>query len=276
MTRLDAAKIKRSLTASTAKHIHRIEVFSKINSTNTYLKGQLSPPPGQFRVAIAEHQTAGRGRQDRQWISTPGGSLCLSLSYRFPQSSPGFSELSALTLALGIAVANALSGIGVAGVRLKWPNDLLVGDAKLGGILTETVMRGDSDVMVIVGIGLNIELSPDLSKDKGAAWVLSATCLGAVMSEPPSMEALSEIVIEALISTCRTFAISGFAEFSRQYPDYDWLAGKTVVVDTPDGVAAGTATGIAADGALLVDTESGRREIHAGTIKRVDDAVAGQ
>ena len=276
MTRLDAAKIKRSLTKSTAKHIHRIEVFSKINSTNTYLKGQLSPPSGQFRVAIAEHQTAGRGRHDRQWISTPGGSLCLSLSYRFSQSSRGFSELSALTLALGIGVADVLSEIGVAGVRLKWPNDLLVGSAKLGGILTETIIRGDSDVMVIVGIGLNIKRSPDLNKDKDAAWALSATCLGEVMSEPPSMERLSELVIESLISECRAFAASGFADYAEQFPVYDWLAGKTVVVDTPDGTVEGTAAGIADDGALLVDTESGRREIHAGTIKRVDTAVAAQ
>jgi len=276
MTRLDAAKIKRSLTKSTAKHIHRIEVFSKINSTNTYLKGQLSPPTGQFRVAIAEHQTAGRGRHDRQWISTPGGSLCLSLSYRFPQSSPGYSQLSALTLALGIAVADALSEIGVAGVRLKWPNDLLVGDAKLGGILTETIIRGDSDIMVVVGIGLNIKLSPDVSNDKDAAWALSATCLSAVMSEPPSMEELSELVIESLISACKTFAANGFAAYADQFPVYDWLAGKMVVVNTSDSIVEGAAAGIADDGALLVDTESGRREIHAGTIKRVDAAVAVQ
>lgn len=276
MTRLDAAKIKRSLTASTARHIHCIEVFSKINSTNTYLKGQLPPPSGQFRIAIAEHQTAGRGRHGRQWISTPGGSLCLSLAYRFPQSSPGFSELYALTLALGIAVADALSGIGVAEVKLKWPNDLLVGDAKLGGILTETITRGDSDVIVIVGIGLNIEISPDLSKDQDAAWALSATCLSAVMSEPPSLARLSELVIESLISACRTFAANGFAEYVERFPVYDWLAGKTVVVDTPDSTVEGAAAGIADDGALCVDTESGRREIHAGTIRQVDAAVAEQ
>jgi len=276
MTRLDAAKIKRSLTKSTARHIHRIEVFSKINSTNTYLKGQLPPPSGQFRIAIAEHQTAGRGRRDRQWISTPGGSLCLSLSYRFPRSSPGFSELSALTLALGIAVADALSGIGVAEVQLKWPNDLLVGDAKLGGILTETIIRGDSDVMVIVGIGLNIKLNPYLSKDEDAAWALSATSLDAVMSEPPSMGALSVLVIESLISACKTFAASGFVEYADQFPAYDWLAGKTVVVETPDSTVEGAAAGIADDGALLVDTKSGRRKIHAGMIKRVDAAVAAQ
>ena len=276
MTRLDAAKIKRSLTASTAKHIHRIEVFFKINSTNTYLKGQLPPPSGRFRIAIAEHQTAGRGRHDRQWISTPGGSLCLSLSYRFPQSSPGFSELSALTLALGIAVADALSGIGVAEVQLKWPNDVLVGGAKLGGILTETIMRGDSDVIVIVGIGLNIDLSPDLSEDKDTAWMPSATCLSAVMSEPPSLERLSELVIESLVPACKIFVASGFAEYADQFPAYDWLAGKTVVVDTPDNVVEGVAAGIADDGALLVDTETGRREIHAGTIKQVDAAVAEQ
>ncbi len=218
-------------------------------------------------MAIAEHQTAGRGRYDRQWLSTPGGSLCLSLSYRFSQASPGYSQLSALTLALGVAVAESLSEIGVTGVRLKWPNDLLVGDAKLGGILTETIIRGDDDVMVIVGIGLNIKLSPDLSKNKDAAWALSATCLEAVMSEPPSMEGLSELVIESLISACRTFAASGFAEYADQFPVYDWLA---------DGFVEGAVAGIADDGALLVDTESGRREIHAGTIKRVDAAVAAQ
>ena len=177
---------------------------------------------------------------------------------------------------MGIAIADALSGIGVVGVQLKWPNDLLVGNAKLGGILTETIIRGDSDVMVIVGIGLNIKLNPYLSNDEDAAWTISATSLDAVMSEPPSMGALSVLVIESLISACKTFATNAFVEYAERFPAYDWLAGKTVVVDTPDSIVEGAAAGIAHDGALLVDTQSGRREIHAGTIKRVDAAVAAQ
>jgi biotin-(acetyl-CoA carboxylase) ligase len=96
------------------------------------------------------------------------------------------------------------------------------------------------------------------------------------MSEPPSMEGLSKLVIESLISASKTFAASGFAEYAERFPAYDWLAGKTVVVETPDSFVEGAVAGIADDGALLVDTESGRCEIHAGTIKRVDDAVAAQ
>ena len=273
MTGLDAAKIRRSLMEHSAPYLDRIEVFSRIDSTNTYLKDQSAPPPGQFRIAIAEHQTAGRGRHDKQWISSPGGSLCLSLSYRFQQTP---AELPALTLALGIGVAEALAKIGVSGIQLKWPNDLLVDNAKLGGILTETLIRGDSDVMLIAGIGLNIEPIPPLIEAQLSEWADSATCLKSVMSDPPSRELLSEIVIESLMSTCRTFATSGFRSFAGQFPAYDWLFGKAVVVDTPEGHANGTAAGIAADGALLINTASGTHKIHAGSVKQVGKPESGQ
>lgn len=266
MTGLDAAKIRRSLMGHSAPYLDRIEVFSRIDSTNTYLKDQAAPPPGQFRVAIAEHQTAGRGRHDRQWISSPGGSLCLSLSYRF-QHLP--AALPALTLALGIGVANALSEIGVSGMQLKWPNDLLVGNAKLGGILTETLIRGDSGLMLIAGIGLNTELAPTLAEAELSAWAASATCMQSIMPDPPSRERLSEIIIEALMLTCRTFATSGFASFVDQFPPYDWLNGKAVEIDTPEGLVIGTAAGIADDGALLIDTASGTRKVYAGSVKQV-------
>ncbi len=273
MTGLDAAKIRQALMGHSAAYLDRIEVFSRIDSTNTYLKDQSAPPPGLFRVAIAEHQTAGRGRHNRQWISSPGGSLCLSLSYRFEQAP---TDLPALTLALGIGVAGALSEIGVGGMQLKWPNDLLVGNAKFGGILTETLIRGDSGVMLIAGIGLNIDLDPPLLKAELPEWADSATCLKSVMPDLPSRERLSEIVIQSLMSTCRTFARSGFGSFAGQFPAYDWLLGKTVVVDTPAGLVNGTAAGIAEDGALLIDTTSGIREIHAGSVRQAGKPDSAQ
>ena len=107
MTELDAATIRQSLSA--AANLEHIEVFARIDSTNTYLMDQPAPMPGHFRVAIADHQTAGRGRRDRSWISEPGKSLCLSLSYRFVETPP---DLPALTLALGVGVAECLTGIG--------------------------------------------------------------------------------------------------------------------------------------------------------------------
>ncbi len=272
MTELDASRIRRSLMGRAAQYLDRIEVFSRIDSTNSYLKDQSSPPPGQFRIVIAEHQTAGRGRHDKQWISSPGGSLCLSLSYRFQQAP---QQLSALTLALGAGIAGALSAAGVADLGLKWPNDLLVGDSKLGGILTETLFRGDSDVTVIAGIGINIDLRSPMDEAVLSGWANSATSLNTVMADPPSRERLSEIVIEALMLTFQDYESNGFESFADQYKAFDWLMGKELVVGTPKDTVSGIAAGVADDGALLVDTASGLRKIHAGSVKQVSKLEGG-
>ncbi len=273
MKGLDASRIRRSLMRHSAPYLDRIEVLPRIDSTNTYLKDQPAPPPGQFRIAIAEHQTAGRGRHDRQWISSPGGSLCLSLAYQFEHIPP---ELPALTLALGAGIAGALAEMGVADVALKWPNDVLVGDSKLGGILTETLFRGQDDATVIVGVGLNIDLGVSAEAVEPSAWAASATSLQQVMENPPSRENLSEIVIESLMSTFRTFEKQGFQAFAERFADYDWLRGKVIGIETPEGLVSGTAAGISDDGALVVETKSGAREIHTGSIIRVGEPGAGQ
>ena len=268
MTALDASQIRRTLLQRSAPYLDRIEVFSRIDSTNTYLKEQPSPPPGQFRIVIADHQTAGRGRRNRQWVSSPGGSLCLSLSYRLTVNP---TQLPPLTLALGIGIADALAQIGVDGIQLKWPNDLLVGNAKLGGILTESLYRRPDDVTVIVGIGINVAMLPQGDDPMLSDWADAATSLASAMTNPPSRERLSEIVIESLMSTFGIFESRGFAAFVRKFAEYDWLLGKSVVIDAPDGMVSGTASGIANDGALLVQTASDMREIKAGSVKQVGD-----
>lgn len=272
MMDLDAARIRQSLMGHSAQYLDCIEVLSRIDSTNTYLKDQSSPPPGKFRVVIAEHQTAGRGRRDRQWISTPGKSLCLSLAYQFQQVPP---KLPALTLALGTGVVVALSEAGATGLALKWPNDLLVGGSKLGGILTETLFGGHGNVTAIAGVGINIDLRSPVDDDVVSDWASSATSLSRAMTNPPSRERLSEIVIATLMSTFRTFESSGFESFAVQYKAYDWLKGKAVVVDTAHDIVNGIAAGIADDGALLVDTVSGLRKIQAGSVKRVGRPESG-
>lgn len=268
MTGLDGSQIRRSLIRHSAAYLDRVEVFSQIDSTNTYLKDQPSPPPGRFRIVIADHQTAGRGRRDRQWISSPGGSLCLSLAYKF---KTGPLQLSPLTLALGTGIADALSNAGVDGIQLKWPNDLLVGNAKLGGILTESLVRGRDDVTVIAGIGINVEQFPQGEEDTLSGWADTATSLKSAMVHPPSRERLSKIVIESLMSTFQIFEAKGFAAFVAKFGDYDWLADKSLVIDSPDGIVTGTARGIAADGALLVQTASELRRIQTGSVKKVGE-----
>ena len=267
MTRLDPLAIRQSL--STAANLERIEVFARIDSTNTYLKDQPSPTPGMFRVAIAEHQTAGRGRHDRAWISEPGKSLCLSLSYRFVQTPP---DLPALTLALGVGVAVCLSDIGVASVSLKWPNDLLIGRDKLAGILTETQFRGNNDTTVIIGIGINIALPDTLSASETSDWADTATDLQSVLDEPPPRKDLSGSIIDALFAACQAFETQGFAAFVADFERFDALDGLRIVAETPDGLVDGIARGVDNKGALQIENDHGLRQVITGSIKHIGNA----
>ncbi|MGB5255872.1 MAG: hypothetical protein WBN44_01345, partial [Woeseiaceae bacterium] len=113
--RLDVDAIRRHLDGAEAL-VESLEVFSEIESTNSYLMQQPAPSAGRVGVAATDNQTAGRGRYGRRWRSPPGSGLCLSLAYTF-SSRP--ENLPAMTLAVGLGVVNALQEHGVAGVQLK-------------------------------------------------------------------------------------------------------------------------------------------------------------
>jgi BirA family biotin operon repressor/biotin-[acetyl-CoA-carboxylase] ligase len=263
---LDRGWIEQNLHGKVATaRLEQLEVFASVDSTNTYLKKQPPPAAGAYRVAIAEHQTAGRGRQGNQWLSTAGGSLCLSVAWQM-QNVP--NKLSALTLAVGLGAAEALASLGVGGVQLKWPNDLLVGNAKLAGILTETVFRSEDNLTVVVGVGVNLAPIATLSEDDVSSWADAATSLGELMPQPPAREALAVALVHSLVDTCKDFEAKGFAAFASRFGDYDWLAGKHLDIDTPEGPVNGIAVGIAGDGALLVDTAAGREAIYSGSVQR--------
>ena len=269
MTELDPATIRRSLSA--AANLEHLEVFARIDSTNTYLKDQPAPKPGHFRVAVADHQTAGRGRRERTWISEPGKSLCLSLSYRFFETP---SDLSALTLALGVGVASCLAEFGVHDVRLKWPNDLLIGRDKLGGILTETRLRGTGNTTVIIGIGLNVSLPTGITSGTRSGWADTAVDLQSVLGDPPAREDLAGKVIDALFSSCRKFEANGFQAFVDEFRRFDALAGLEIATETPGGVLTGIARGVDASGELLLEVDGERKRIVTGSINRIGEAVA--
>ena len=262
-TVIDRDHIRESLAA--AAHLEQFDVFARIDSTNSYLKDQPAPAPGKFHVAIADHQTAGRGRQNRKWVSAPGKSLCLSIAYTFADAS---NDITALTLALGVAVVEVLDGMGVGDVALKWPNDIVIDTRKLGGILAEAKHRGEG-VTVVIGLGIN--MSPPVAPGSAvtSAWAADAIDLESVLAEAPTRAELSERMIDALFSACRQFGAEGFGAFAARFARFDALAGRTVVVDTPDGGIEGEVTGVGDDGALQVTTRSGPRRIISGTIREI-------
>lgn len=254
MTGLDAAAIRGKLGAFASRRLEGFEVFAEIESTNSHLLRQPAPPPGRVRVAITDNQTAGRGRHGRRWQSPPGSGLCLSLGYTFAEQP---ADLPALTLAIGLGVTDALAQVGVSGILLKWPNDLMANDGKLGGILTETRSLAGDAVMVVTGIGLNVDLGPMSGRDLESVSMREIADLAGHVETLPPRDELAARVIESVCRSFADYASAGFAALAPRWPRYDWLFGRELVVDTAQQRVAGTGAGVAADGALLLKTAAG-------------------
>lgn len=267
MSNPEAAGIQRPLSGNTKSKLERLELFSNIASTNTYLLSQRAPAKGRFRVALADHQTSGRGRHYRRWLSPRGSGLYLSLAFTFAALP---EHLPALTLALGVGAADALAGLGIAGVRLKWPNDLVARDGKLGGILTELQSGGRESVTVVTGLGLNLHHKGRGETGADSDWAGRAAALEDLVDEVPARDLLAGTMIEALFGTMLRFEARGFGDFADDWRNYDWLNGREVTIDMPDKRLAGVAAGVDVDGALIVESGSARQRVVTGSV-----AVAG-
>ncbi len=264
ISQLNADSIRAPITGPTRDQLDSLEVFSEIESTNSYLMQQPPPPPGRYRVALAEHQTAGRGRQENRWHSPRSTGVCLSLSYTFA-SSP--ESLPCLTLAIGVGVIEALEKLGARGIGLKWPNDLIVRDGKLGGILTEVRSPArDGELTAVIGIGINYDLRSIPDSEAIATTVGHATSLADCMNGMPSRSTVSTALIEGVFRTLTEFEADGFGRFERAWERFDWLRGQRIVVDGSGDPVAGICQGIDSDGALVVQTGTGRQRVTSGNV----------
>lgn len=264
MTRLNPDVIRDSLGETVAGRLAAFDAFQEIASTNSYLMDGEAPAPGQFRVALTDNQVAGRGRHGRVWQSPAGSGLALSLAYTFATQP---ANLAALTLAIGVGAIEALSNIGICGVQLKWPNDLVADDGKLGGILTETQTQPDNAIKVVTGLGLNVELGPGFASKLGSAGTGRVVDLTVIADRLPSRNRLAAQLITSLGETFVGFESSGFSAYAGRWVRCDWLRGRELTVDTAQDRVTGLGAGIDENGALLVSVASGNvRKVTAGTI----------
>ena len=257
MSTIDADAVRDALGDGPRSRLENLESFPAIESTNTYLMQRDGPEPGMLSVAMTANQTAGRGRHGKTWESPPGSGLALSTAFTFA-SQPG--DLPALTLAIGLSAIDALEDLGVGGVQLKWPNDLIAGDGKLGGILTEAQTRDAGSITIVTGIGINLALGSDFELE------VRTTDLQSLMNARPSAELLAASLINRFHAAFARFETSGFASFAAGWKDRDWLLGRDVVVETAQRRVAGVGAGIAEDGALLLDVNGVVERVRSGTV----------
>ena len=239
----------------------RVEVMDTIDSTSSELARRAARGDIHRHALAAEWQTAGRGRRGRNWTAIAGGSLTFSLGWRFEQ---GASYLAGLTLAVGLALAQALEAAGLNGIELKWPNDLIYGRAKLGGILVE--LSGDAlgPSLAIIGVGINVRLSPGMRRaiEQPVSDLVSVSGVRSL-----DRNALLARILEELAGVLEAYANAGFAPLRAAWQRRHALQGRPVRIRLPDGgMARGRVAGVDADGALVLDSAGRRLRFVSGEV----------
>jgi BirA family biotin operon repressor/biotin-[acetyl-CoA-carboxylase] ligase len=222
-----------------------LEIKTEIDSTNQYLLTYQNSLPSST-IILAEHQTNGRGRLNRSWLSPYGNNIYFSILWRFDKDP---TELSGLSLAAGVAVVNALEKYGISQLQLKWPNDILIQNKKLAGILIEMTGETNAHTQVILGIGINLSLSPEIQFDQ--PWVDLATILGC----RPERNRIAAYLIQEVVEMLLLFQSSGFEAFYKHWQALDAFFKKPVKVITPQGNYFGVGNGINRQGEFILADE---------------------
>ena len=259
---LTVERIETLLPEDVRSHIESLQVEWTLESTNTKLLDAWPPAAGFASVLLAEHQTGGRGRRGRSWVAPPGGAVCLSVSWQYAELP---ADLSALSLIVGLCVVNALHELGVEGVNLKWPNDLVTANGKLGGILIEMRAEAGGPVHVVIGIGLNVLLDDEARATVKAAGNV-ADDVRAHRDPAPDRNAMVAGVLRRMLPALREFPRHGLKPHLSHWNACDALFGREVNVENVGQITRGVARGIDAHGALLVETPAGVHRFISGEV----------
>lgn len=240
--------------------LDRLEVRFSAGSTSDELMRAPPPAPGRLHVLLAEYQTGGRGRRGRPWLSPLGSGICLSVAWCYDVAPAG---LPSLALAAGAGIADGLEAADLGRIGLKWPNDLVSGGRKLGGILVDVAGESGGPLRVVIGVGLNVDARPPAALPRGS---LPPGCLADLAGRQVPRNAVAATLIASLHEVLGRFGREGFAAYADSFRRRDVLAARPVVIEIDGRRTEGIGCGIADDGSLLLDTGSGPRPVMAGDV----------
>lgn len=253
---LDADVIRAAIAPAASAQLAQLDVFGSVDSTNTVAMSR-SRVGGGCYACLAERQTAGRGRRGRAWESPYAASLYLSVLREFPG---GVAVVEGLSIAVGVVIAEVLVRLGVAGTGLKWPNDIVVGPEKLGGILIELTGDFGGSCRAVIGVGVNVAMPSSITVDQ--PWT-DIRRQGAGVSRNP----LAAALLSALVPALDVFEAQGLSPFLQRWAAFDVLRGRAVTLYQADGRQQhGIADGIEASGALRVLAEDGLLVARGGEV----------
>lgn len=242
-----------------------IHQFAVLGSTNDVLKQMTEAP--EFTCVVAGEQTAGRGRRDRVWHSSPGDGLYLSVLLRpATTSAKAPAKIPLLSLMTAVAVAETVRERGVRGVDIKWPNDVLVNERKLSGVLIESGSTGAGETRVIVGIGVNLN-HPSFPEELGQ----TATSMKIELGQAVAVDEFRNQLLSRLGSWYEHWKRGeDTAILGRWRQLSSYACGQRIIVTLDHEQFTGETAGLNDDGALLVRTaDGGWRTVLSGEVKRL-------
>ena len=237
--------------------MRELRVHSEIDSTSSHLMTRAGAESIDGVVCIAEHQTNGRGRRGRTWLAPAGKSIALSLGREI---SVAGADIAPLSLVVGLAVANAISRSNIRGISLKWPNDVLLDGAKVGGILIELV-RTTFPLVVVIGVGINIGSGAEVGARLGVA-------VGDIRAQHPEVsrnDLIAEVIGNIHDLTTR-FESQGFSGMRSEWERLHFHQNRPVEVVGVNETIEGVARGVTASGALILETSLGIRYFTVGEV----------
>ncbi|HVA09601.1 MAG TPA: biotin--[acetyl-CoA-carboxylase] ligase [Acidimicrobiales bacterium] len=235
-------------------HWH-VQRFDELNSTNSYLQEEARQGAPEGTVVVADHQTSGRGRLGRRWESPPGASLLVSILFR---PDLRLEDLHLCTATVALAAVDACRDVAQVEPALKWPNDLLVGERKLAGVLAEADFEGGA-CTVVVGIGINV------------AWPgppdVGGTCLNQESGRENDRDTLLHALLAALAPLrARLDTADGRRSIAADLRSRCTTLGQRVHVELANRSVEGVATDVDEAGHLVVHTDSGLVTVLAGDV----------
>ncbi len=246
----------------------KLNIYPQIDSTNSYLMRHENLA---LQVCLAESQSAGRGRRGRVWVSPFAQNIYCSIGWGF---EGGVAALEGLSLAVGLAIVRALQRYGIAGLELKWPNDVLYQNQKLAGVLIEIAGDPAGYCQVVVGVGINVAMGDDQDNAISQPWIDLRGIFTKQGLPFASRNQLVATLIDEMVLVLNGYETEGFSNYCAEWQSLNAHSGQMVELRNGNIVCSGICVGVNEVGALVLKTAQGNEMFHGGEIslRRVHDS----
>lgn len=256
---LSECTIKHFLSTHAAQYHPEIETLFSTDSTNTYLLARSVTQSIHANVVLAEYQSHGQGRRGRQWLSPLGGGLYFSIGWHFNLNS---TTPTLWSLYIGVAIVKGLNALGIHNAQLKWPNDILINNQKLGGILINIRGEVEGPLDVVVGVGINYNMPKAIALEASAPM----TDLCCHSNHHLSRNQIAAALINSVFEILASVDLGKTAKLLGQWRQYDCYSGKQAMLIAQQNSIAGIVEGVDSQGALILNVDGKRQHYISGEL----------